>query len=52
MSPSLAARPAGCAFHPRCPNALDICRRDDPAATVEPSGRAFRCHNPAQALPA
>jgi peptide/nickel transport system ATP-binding protein len=46
LSPSLAARPSGCAFHPRCPNALDICRHDDPAATVEPSGRAFRCHNP------
>ena len=52
MSPSRAARPAGCAFHPRCPRALDICHRDDPAATIGPSGRAFRCHNPVEAVPA
>ncbi|GLQ10639.1 ABC transporter ATP-binding protein [Devosia yakushimensis] len=25
-----ANRPAGCAFHPRCPHATDLCRSDDP----------------------
>jgi peptide/nickel transport system ATP-binding protein len=52
MSPSLAGRPAGCAFHPRCPRALDLCRREDPAATVAPSGRVYCCHNPVEAVPA
>ncbi|HEX2115761.1 MAG TPA: ABC transporter ATP-binding protein [Alphaproteobacteria bacterium] len=49
MSPSLAARPPGCAFHPRCPRALDICRHDDPAPTAVDSRRSWRCHNPAPA---
>jgi peptide/nickel transport system ATP-binding protein len=29
--PTLARRPAGCAFHPRCRLAGEICRTDDPA---------------------
>ena len=28
--PSPAHPPAGCRFHPRCPLATDLCRRDDP----------------------
>jgi peptide/nickel transport system ATP-binding protein len=28
--PRLAAIPAGCAFHPRCPHAFDRCRRERP----------------------
>src|SRR5262249_5008682 len=28
--PSLARRPSGCEFHPRCPRAQDICRRRVP----------------------
>ncbi|MBM3504420.1 MAG: ATP-binding cassette domain-containing protein [Alphaproteobacteria bacterium] len=28
--PSPVARPAGCAFHPRCPLAVDRCRRERP----------------------
>jgi peptide/nickel transport system ATP-binding protein len=52
MSPSLAGRPTGCAFHPRCPRALALCAEDDPAATVERSGRAWRCHNPVPATEA
>jgi peptide/nickel transport system ATP-binding protein len=28
--PRLTAIPAGCAFNPRCPKAVDRCRRDRP----------------------
>jgi peptide/nickel transport system ATP-binding protein len=28
--PRLAAIPAGCAFHPRCPHAFDRCRSERP----------------------
>jgi peptide/nickel transport system ATP-binding protein len=43
--PSLFNRPPGCEFHPRCPFALDICRRDFPLVTATES-RSFACHNP------
>jgi peptide/nickel transport system ATP-binding protein len=32
--PNLAAPPAGCRFHPRCPLAMDICRREIPMLTT------------------
>jgi peptide/nickel transport system ATP-binding protein len=28
--PDPAAVPSGCPFHPRCPEAIDVCSRDDP----------------------
>ena len=31
--PNLSDPPAGCRFHPRCPLAMDICRRENPALT-------------------
>ena len=34
----------GCAFHPRCPMAADVCREDDPAARDVSAGHAVRCH--------
>lgn len=36
----------GCAFCPRCPNALDECERDAPEAVLDDAGRLLRCHNP------
>src|SRR5690606_27472297 len=41
--PSLAQRPAGCVFEPRCPLAIPICRTKPP---LEPAGtgRTVRCH--------
>ncbi len=42
--PSLAAIPPGCAFHPRCPRAQDVCRRDDPALRQVVPGRRSACH--------
>jgi peptide/nickel transport system ATP-binding protein len=28
--PNLVQPPSGCRFHPRCPHAMDICRREKP----------------------
>ena len=35
--------PKGCAFHPRCPLAIDVCRRERPAMQAFGSGRVA-CH--------
>jgi len=35
--------PAGCAFHPRCPLAIDVCRSEEPAFRGDDASRA-RCH--------
>ena len=43
--PRLNARPSGCAFHPRCANAVDRCRAQSPA--VQPhAGRQVACWMP------
>ena len=42
--PSALNPPAGCRFHPRCPQASDICRKLDPALAEQGSGRAVACH--------
>jgi len=38
--PDLRATPKGCAFHPRCPLAADVCRTETPV--LEPVGPASR----------
>ena len=35
--------PAGCSFHPRCPLAIDLCRRMEPSFRGDTSSQA-RCH--------
>ena len=42
--PNPAARPPGCAFHPRCPLAMDRCRRETPALADIAPGRSVACH--------
>ena len=42
-SPSMISPPAGCRFHPRCGEKLDVCSREAPPLT-EKSGRTVRCH--------
>jgi peptide/nickel transport system ATP-binding protein len=43
--PNPADRPAGCAFHPRCPLAMPRCRAEAPALLPRPGdGRAVACH--------
>jgi peptide/nickel transport system permease protein len=41
--PNLAAPRTGCAFAPRCPLAIDICRHSDPALVDVAPGRRSRC---------
>ncbi|MEU6544295.1 ABC transporter ATP-binding protein [Streptomyces sp. NPDC046859] len=41
--PDPSALPAGCAFHPRCPVALDSCAVDDPALRASGAGRRAAC---------
>jgi len=41
--PDLAAAPLGCAFHPRCPKAIDRCRFEDPTPFTLSMGQHARC---------
>jgi peptide/nickel transport system ATP-binding protein len=41
--PNLSAPPPGCRFHPRCPLAMDICRRENPALTTLGPGHRVAC---------
>jgi peptide/nickel transport system ATP-binding protein len=42
--PNPADRPAGCAFHPRCPIAVPRCRIETPRLQAMPDGRLVACH--------
>ncbi|MNI20525.1 putative D,D-dipeptide transport ATP-binding protein DdpF [compost metagenome] len=42
--PNPANRPSGCAFHPRCPLATDICRTSVPQLRQVADGRTAACH--------
>ena len=42
--PSPLAPPSGCRFHPRCPDAIERCRSEDPALRVIAPGRSAACH--------
>jgi oligopeptide/dipeptide ABC transporter ATP-binding protein len=42
--PSPMNPPSGCHFHPRCPYAMDRCRREEPALKPAADGRLVACH--------
>lgn len=42
--PSPLFPPAGCAFHPRCPEATDRCRTDEPLLKIGKLDRPVACH--------
>lgn len=42
--PSMLRPPPGCAFHPRCPRAVDRCRQDQPALREIEVGHVSACH--------
>ncbi|TPQ35886.1 peptide ABC transporter ATP-binding protein [Bradyrhizobium guangdongense] len=42
--PNPAARPAGCAFHPRCPRAIARCRNEVPQLASIAGDRQVACH--------
>ena len=44
--PDPVARPAGCAFHTRCPYAREVCAVERPRLATTASGRAVACHYP------
>jgi peptide/nickel transport system ATP-binding protein len=48
--PSLAAPPSGCRFHPRCPLAIEICRRESPPMEELLPGQRVACHVARQSL--
>jgi len=41
--PSLLSPPPGCRFHPRCPYAMDICRREEPPILYMDGHSYVRC---------
>ncbi|EYT84184.1 MULTISPECIES: ABC transporter ATP-binding protein [unclassified Streptomyces] len=44
LPPNLTRIPAGCAFHPRCPMARDVCRTDVPPLHEAGARRGSACH--------
>ncbi|MGW0285521.1 ABC transporter ATP-binding protein [Streptomyces sp. NPDC003236] len=44
LPPSLTHIPSGCAFHPRCPMAGDVCRTDEPPLYPVSGERGSACH--------
>ena len=42
--PSAIDPPSGCHFHPRCPAAMDVCRRVYPEITEPEPGHQVSCH--------
>ncbi|HLD14855.1 MAG TPA: dipeptide ABC transporter ATP-binding protein, partial [Burkholderiales bacterium] len=42
--PSPSNPPTGCHFHPRCPQAMDICRKQYPGTTPLSGTHEVRCH--------
>jgi peptide/nickel transport system ATP-binding protein len=44
MAPALLQLPSGCAFHPRCSFAMEICTVRRPEPTCLPTGQILECH--------
>jgi oligopeptide/dipeptide ABC transporter ATP-binding protein len=42
--PNPASLPTGCKFHPRCPLATDLCRREEPAEDKISDTHGVKCH--------
>jgi len=42
--PSVMRPPSGCRFHPRCPQAMEVCRHEDPPLVELSAGRSVACH--------
>jgi peptide/nickel transport system ATP-binding protein len=51
--PNLIDPPPGCRFHPRCPNAMAVCRTQVPIETRASGGQRVRCwlHGPEDRIP-
>ena len=44
LPPSLINVPSGCAFHPRCPYVMDVCKREVPELIPTNGHHASACH--------
>ncbi|MCB0080909.1 MAG: ABC transporter ATP-binding protein, partial [Caldilineaceae bacterium] len=44
IAPSLLNAPPGCLFHPRCPQAFELCRQRTPQLEKMDSGQQAACH--------
>lgn len=44
MAPALLQLPSGCAFHPRCSFAMEVCTIRRPEPTTLPGGQILECH--------
>jgi oligopeptide/dipeptide ABC transporter ATP-binding protein len=44
LPPDLVSPPEGCNFRPRCPHAIQRCRREDPGLTELGGGHLSACH--------
>jgi len=44
LLPLLGDLPPGCAFHPRCPQAVDRCRTEEPRAREARPDSSAACH--------
>jgi peptide/nickel transport system ATP-binding protein len=44
LAPSLLRIPSGCAFHPRCPRAMEVCKTHRPDLATQPNGQQVSCH--------
>jgi oligopeptide/dipeptide ABC transporter ATP-binding protein len=44
--PDLTALPGGCPFHPRCPNAQERCRSEDPPFEEQEPEHSWACFYP------
>jgi oligopeptide/dipeptide ABC transporter ATP-binding protein len=42
--PNPISPPSGCVFHPRCPQVMDICRREVPRSIQPLANRTVACH--------
>jgi peptide/nickel transport system ATP-binding protein len=51
--PDLVKPPSGCHFHPRCPDAMQVCERLDPVEVTTPNGDRVSCwlHGPEALMP-
>lgn len=44
LPPDLRNPPRGCRFHPRCPKAMDICKKEEPKYNEIEPGKFVACH--------